>query len=502
MKRNYHRLVCDVSIIGLMTSLLILLSVSACRDTSLAEGDDVMLSFSSDTIRFDTVFTQLGSATRSIRVYNTLDQSVSITDIRLEDDGNSFFRLNVDGVSGQDFQDVTILPNDSIWVFVEVTIDPDMPLTASPFVIDDIIRFSTNGNEQVVQLEAWGQNANYIPSRFNAGEPYVLPCVNGMTVWNDPKPYVIYGRLIVQNCELVIPAGTSIYVHGGIVSNELGIFNDGLIIVDASGKINIFGEEGSPVTIQGDRLESEFEDVKGQWAGIRITDNSKGNEFHYTQIKNSVVGVRVDSAAELTLRNSIIGNTSNSGLIGIHASIQATNTLIHSNTGSGLQLVYGGDYDFKYCTVASYENQSEALALTNYLCTDPLCLEPPRVFSTSASFTNCIFSGFSSDEIFLDDISDGMDPDLFEYSFDHSIVRVDELLESDRFPNFFDNCDNCLNINSNDTLFVSIQDRDFHLDSLSIAEMKARPLAGLSFDIEGNARDNSTPDIGCYEYQY
>lgn len=487
----------------MMTSIVVVLCISACRERSFNMSPDAQLAFSVDTLRFDTVFTELGSATRSFKIFNEDEQSILIENIYLanEPGGEQFFRMNVDGIASNSLQDVEILPNDSLWVFVEVTIDPDNPLSISPFIIEDQVLIEVNGNEQVVYLEAWGQNANYFPSRFNAGVDSILLCDLGSITFDDPKPYVIYGRILIENCELILPPGTDVYVHGGVVSNDSMIYNDGLLLFGENGKLSALGELSNPVVIQGDRLESGFQDVKGQWTGLWFLSNSDGGVLEHTTIKNSLVGFRVDSMANITMNSCVIQNTSGAGIISLAGNIQASNSLIHSNNGNALQLTYGGNYLFDYCTIASYGNQSESLRLNNYLCIDPLCLQPVRINPLSAVFRNCIFSGSSSDELFLEDASDN-DPTSFNYIMENCIVKVDELLTPEQFPDFFENCEDCYNLQTDDALFLNLDENDFHLDTLSVAETKAKVLVAIPEDLDGNSRDSNTPDIGCYEYQY
>ena len=131
---------------------------TACHDDSLSTDSVIPLSFSVDTLRFDTVFTEAGSATRSFKIFNELDQAVLINSLKLENTSSSFFRLNADGFAGQDLKDIRIEPNDSIYVFAEVTIDPDNPLSISPFFIEENIEIRANDSEYTVLLEAWGQS--------------------------------------------------------------------------------------------------------------------------------------------------------------------------------------------------------------------------------------------------------------------------------------------------------------------------------------------------------
>lgn len=482
------------SIIVVITVLL-----SACnRNEVFYTEPDAMLEFSVDTLRFDTVFTELGSATRFVKAYNPYNRSIKISNISVESGSNTFFRFNVDGIPGNEAQDVEIAPNDSLYIFGEVTIDPDEPLSASPFVIEDYLVFETNGNTQRVLLQAFGQNANYIPSRFNKGEQALLSCDFGEITWDDPKPYVIYGILFIDECQLNIPAGTKIYVHGGIVRNEeLGVYNDGYIITLQNGRLNIEGTAEEPVIIQGDRLEESFQEAAAQWTGIILGKGSKNNNIAFATVKNSRFGILVDSTATLNVKNSQFYNTLGGGLIGYHSNIEAENCLVYNNGGNSVQLLFGGDYEFNYCTFSSFGVDAEALALSNFWCFDPNC-ELAKEFPLNARFKNCIITGSKADEIVLADAQANTD---FNYLFTNCIIREDELTDVEAYADFYDFCTNCIVMESSDTLFVDANEDDYHLDTLSIAEEMAMPIPAIDIDLEGNIRDAERPDIGCYEYQ-
>ncbi|MEO1714208.1 MAG: right-handed parallel beta-helix repeat-containing protein, partial [Bacteroidota bacterium] len=394
-----------------------------------------------------------------------------------------------------------------IYLFGEVTINPDEPVSSSPFVIQDELIFETNGNTQSVTLEAWGQNANYIPSRFGKGGVALLSCDLNEVVWDDPKPYVIYGVLVIDSCTLRIPAGTQIYVHGGIArtfdeNEDLVVYNDGLIFALPQGKLQVEGTLEDPVVFQGDRLEEPFGEVPGQWVGIRLA--SQGNTFTYTEVKNSLLGVLVDSAAQLSLKNTQIYNTSGPGLVGQHANIDATNCLFHNNGSFSVQLGYGGDYTFDYCTLASFGVDAPALSLSNGICYDPLC-QSFDIYRLNAAFRNSIVYGSRRDEISLSDFTAGMDPGSFNISLEDCLVRVEELLDPDEggYPDFLlTQCSPCINAGSSDPVFANVDEDDYQLDTLSLAEGQALPITGILKDLIENDRDTQTPDIGCFEYQY
>lgn len=455
-----------------------------------------MIEVSTDTLRFDTVFTTIGSATRSIKIYNLEDRAIKISGVRLSDGGN-FFRMNVDGISGSEIKDVLIQPNDSIYIFAEVTIDPNLPLSESPFIIEEELIIDGGENEIIVHLEAWGQNANYLPSRQSGGTINLLSCNLQEIILDDPKPYVIYGVLAIDSCTLVIPEGAHIYIHGGIARNDGSIYNDGLLLFLKDGKIRAEGSVNNPVIFEGDRLEPSFNDVAGQWAGIRFLAESTNNIIRYTEIKNSIIGVRVDSLAALDISESMIFNTASSGLIGYNATIQATNCLFYNNGGSAIQCIYGGNYDIQYCTIANYNNQSQGLVMTNYRCSDAQCLEDIFVLPLKTSVTNSIIDGNGEEEFILDDIYNGEEPDEFDVSLAHNIIKSDSNTDID----YLAACDQCIFKQFMDTLFVDLDEANFKLDTNSIAEQKAIPIANIMTDIIGTLRDFNNPDIGCYEFQ-
>ena len=77
------------------------------------------------------------------------------------------------------FNDLTLNSYDSIYIFIEVTIDPNG--TNLPLIVEDEIQLETNGNIKKVVLNAWGQDAYF----------HVNEIVQGL--WTNDKPHVIYG---------------------------------------------------------------------------------------------------------------------------------------------------------------------------------------------------------------------------------------------------------------------------------------------------------------------
>ena len=67
----------SVWVLSLIAGLFLLESCQS--DDGFITDSSAKLEFSVDTLRFDTVFTELGSATRFIRVYNRNDQAPNST---------------------------------------------------------------------------------------------------------------------------------------------------------------------------------------------------------------------------------------------------------------------------------------------------------------------------------------------------------------------------------------------------------------------------------------
>ena len=278
-------------------------------------------------------------------------------------------------------------------------------------------------------------------------------------------------------------------------------FNDGIIVVLENGILTVNGTEENPVTFQGDRLEESFEDLPGQWAGILFSDMATGSVFRNATIRNSIVGARVDSLAELDLFNCQFLNQSSTALLGVHAGrVYAENSLFANSGGSSVSLQYGGDYEFNYCTMTSFAAGNSSLAASNFRCTEPTCLGLLLFNEIDLSFTNCIINGDQEDQIiFADGTEETGD---FTYSFDHCVVQVDELLDNPSFATFFQFCEDCENVTISDTILLDPFAGMFSLDTMSLARDIGIPISGIERDILGVVRDASTPDVGCFELNF
>ena len=184
----------------ILVNIFVLFLIS-CEREEIITDPDVRLNFSSDTVLFDTVFTSIGSTTKQLKVYNPYDQKVRISSVYLAIGDESNFRLNINGIRNNNVNDIDIPAKDSIYIFIEVTIDPTGVNT--PMVVEDSIIFITNGNQQDVDLLAWGQDMHLINGEIISSQ-----------TWINDKPYLIYNSMMVDTgYTLTIEEGTEIYFH-------------------------------------------------------------------------------------------------------------------------------------------------------------------------------------------------------------------------------------------------------------------------------------------------
>ena len=138
-----------------------------CKKDKYITSPDARIELSADTVRFDTVFTTVGSITQSFKIKNENDQKIHLDNITLKGGTASSFKINVNGQVGPDVRDIDIEANDSIYVFVSAVLNANN--SSLPFIIQDSIQVNYNRNSRQVQLESWGQNANFLRLRGITG---------------------------------------------------------------------------------------------------------------------------------------------------------------------------------------------------------------------------------------------------------------------------------------------------------------------------------------------
>ncbi|PBQ34363.1 hypothetical protein CNR22_22155 [Sphingobacteriaceae bacterium] len=383
---------------------------SSCKKDKLLKDASAKLEFSQDSVLFDTVFTGIGSATRNVRIRNTYNQKLKISSIQLLGGSASPFIINVDGAKGTNFTDLEIAAHDSMYIFVQVNVNPTN--VNSPLIISDAIKFVVNGNEQTMILEAWGQDAYYhrpdsvikfqdgsqFPYSVATAVPNSYNKVGDEIVWKNDKPHVIYGYLVVDEYQkLKILENTKVYLN-----YKAGIW------VYAGGQIQVLGKKDKEVVFQGARREKDYADEAGQWDRIWINEGKANNIIDYAIIKNGYIGlqceflgddVKYKDTAQLVLTNTKIQNMSYWGLYCKYFTVYANNTVISNCQEHSVNISLGGGYRFAHCTFANYWSKDKVrekatLSINNYNDVQTLPL--------NLVIANCIVDGKLENEVNLD----------------------------------------------------------------------------------------------------
>ncbi len=475
------------SIIVLSVGLILILG-SCKKDDVISTDGSLKLGFSTDSVIFDTVFTTIGSVTKRLMIYNTSDNKLNISNISLAGGNLSPYRINLDGEAGAAFSDIVINGNDSLYMFVRVTIDPSN--VNNPYVVEDELLFSTNGNNQQVKLVAWGQDAHYIVAdTYIQGFPKFKVVADSLEEvhWTAERPYVIYGYAVINSYgSLIIDEGARIYFHAG---GGLWAYSDG--------QLQVLGTQTNPVTFQGDRLESAYDDVPGQWDRIWLMESRPGTNhvIKNALIKNGFIGLQTESFLRyaeniVSLENVIIQNMNGYGIFSRQYNIIAENTVVANCGGYCLAVVGGGYFDFKQSTFANYwyhsARNTPAVLINNYFLDS---LDNPLPVPIQFNLANSIIYGANEEE-FLTDLNGGADS---LYFLNHCLVKTGLKMEN---PDNFEAI-----LRNEDPLFKDYRTNDYRLDTLSPAIGIGDPTIAVDvpLDILGNVRLNH-PDDGAYQF--
>ncbi len=462
-----------IAIVGIMEF------TSCSDDTVFFTDSSAKLDIRPDTLFFDTVFTANSpripkSVNKQFVVVNPHNKSVK-TDFRLAGGANSVFRINVDGEVGPEVNQVEIRANDSVFVFVELSIDPNTDPQSLPLIVRDSIVITTNGNNQNVQLIAWGQDAHY----------FFRDTLCNVVLADKEKPYVVYGYLYVpENCNLTIREGVQMHFAPGAW-------------LYVEGTLSILGTKDEPVKMEGDRLQPDFEETAGQWGGIWLNYLSKNNRIRHADIKNGTVGIYCDSMSNngnpnVVIENTLVSNMSFDGLSGKMSYIRASNS-VFANCGRYTFLgLWGGAYDLKHCTFVTYGydfgRRDPTFALNNVEINE--FFQIVRTFPIQYNIQNCIIDGSLNEEVSFGFV--GRDnTDLFpgDTVFSNNLVRTELDLDNGSRTNV---------LNQNPS-FVNFKAHDYHLESSSFARDIGADV-GIATDFDENSRDDK-PDAGAFEFQ-
>ena len=467
------------------TLTLLILSITiflaTCKKDSFITSPDAQVTITADSLKYDTVFTTTGSVTQSFKIINENNQKLNISSVRLMGGNSSAFKINADGITGPQINNIEIAASDSIYIFVSVIINQNV--NNLPFIVRDSIKINYNGVDRWVQLEAWGQNAYFFRDK----------AITIDQTWTNDLPYVVLGSLfIAQNKTLTIDKGCRIYVHA-----------DAPVVVNGTLLVNGQKDSIDRVYFRGDRLDDPYRDFPASWPGIFFTSSSKDNILNFAVLKNAYQAIAAEDLSstapnpKVTLNECVIDNAYDAGIITLNSSIKATNCLV-SNCGKNLYLLKGGDYQFTHCTIASYSNsfilhRDPVLLVSNYIKLNNV----PQTATLNALFQNCIFWGGGgllddSDEVVVS-ILGANTPVIFN----NDVLKVNNNPQNSTLNS------TTIQLKNQNPLFDSIDVPknyyDFRLRSNSPAKDKGAN-TGVTIDLDGTSRPaGAAPDIGCYE---
>ncbi|WP_421941567.1 hypothetical protein [Pedobacter sp.] len=447
--------------------LLCSVLISACRKNERITADPTAkLKFYQDSVLFDTVFTAVGSVTKKLKVLNPYHDALNITEIKLAGGSSSPFSLNINGQGGPNRNNVILNGQDSLNILVKVLIDPGTK--ELPFLVQDSIVLITNGNKQVIQLLAYGQNAVFV-NQTN---------INTNTTWNKALPYVVSNSVTVKNgATLTIEAGARI------------LFNkDATLFVDGALQVN--GTVSEPVEFGSERLEAIYNDLPGQWKGLYFRKTGKG-VINHSVIKNASIGIAADSLSstgnpKLILANSVIKNMQVAAYIGYHTDLTAFNNLFYNCGNYLIYAVGGGNYNLKQNTFAGFNltfpRKTAALTFSDYL-------SAKAYNRLQLNLTNNIIWGNLTNEL----------------DIQHKTAAVVQSTLVNNLIKTTSGNYNANNLTNLDPLFTSVNAENFELSNASPALKKGINLntdpyysGYLNKDLKGKVRFFPS-SLGCYE---
>ncbi len=467
---------------------LLLIHLGACKKNTFITDNGAGLVFELDTLTFDTVFTNLGNATRRFKVYNPHKQPIKIESVWLGGGNSSDYNLNIDGYTGHSTSNIEVPAGDSIYIFANVFIDPNN----GDAIREDSVMFQTiGGGTQRVILHAYGWNANYV------GQVGYQTTFFGDTTLIPGKPYIFMGYVRFVDACITILGGTEIFMFGGPSTIPGG---RAAIIIDSNAciKSNVNGFLDNPVEIKTHRLEPDYQLITFHHQGIILRNNSRDNQIYGTIIRNGVDGIQVEGQSvnanpKLEIKNSYIYNVDRSGILAVDGDIDAENLIIANSNQYNIVTIYGGTYDFRHCTFANVGaglvSRSEPILSFRDYYVDGNQVVYVNSNPSHAYFTNSIIYGTKREEVeFL--FANGSNND-YPFSFDHCLMKVDTFEQ-----NILSTC-----IKNQNPLFVDEDEFIYEIDSSgSPAKGNAKPIGVLRDALRRN-RGVNTPSIGAYEVQ-
>ena len=449
---------------------------SSCIEDGFTTSPSDVLAFNRDTVAFDTVITLQGTATKQMVVYNRSNKQINISSIKVAGNATKgHFHLNVDGIRGDEFSNVEIRGNDSIYIFIEAYLD-EMERD-EPTLLEDRLLFETNGKTQSVLLSAWGQDVVRV----------LGDTISRNTRFTANKPYLIYDTMYVApNVTLTLDAGTTLLFHDKAAMR-------------CAGRMLANGTAEEPITFRGDRLdrivgETSFDIMSGQWGGVIFTPPTMGNVLKHVIMKGSSIGMHCSAYGDtvncaLKLVNCVLTNSASTCLATATCYVEAIGTEF-SDAAEEVAYFAGGKVKASQCTFANnYLFVVPSFPIVNIFNVE---YSDGTIGRIKACFDNCILHGLSPE------INEG-ELDDFDVYMRYCLFKSDGDNDS-----HFINC-----VWEGDPKFLTVRDDyifDYRLGNESDAIGKGNPSlcpAEARYDRYGNDRlASGAIDLGAYVWTF
>ncbi|MCA8832518.1 hypothetical protein [Hymenobacter pini] len=481
------------------------------KEDIITTDGSARLEFAQDTVKFDTVFTSVGTVSKRLWVYNRNARAVRVAEISLQSRPGVTYSLLVNGEPTLMARDVEIRGKDSLLVLVRATIDPT-PSDLKPFLVVDDLKFHTNGNDQVVKLLSYGQNAYF----HNQEE------IRRNTIWKADKPHVIFDYAFVDSLvTLTIEPGTRIYSHAGAALLVGGTLRCN---ADFRPTAELKPTDRNFVRFQADRREEQYQDTPGQWGGIWFLSSSRDNVVRFTEIKNSAFGLLLLNPRvlrpfpSLIVENAVIQNISsakqaftNAGvqialdgaaLYAFSGNVTARNVLMTNCEQTAVTGILGSSLQLDYCTIANYSTLANRQTPSVLLAATVKVNNQVKTAAPSLRLRNSIVWGSMREGEELEFV-DG-EQYVGNISISNSVLKTKKYdnttaLGQRKNGNILNPAEGTTFLFKSTPLRFRGKTLDFQLDTLSPASNKAVPLSGLTRDLLNRPRSSTTPDIGAYE---
>lgn len=335
--------------LGLFTTIALLTS---CISEEISFDSSSQPVFSVEQLTMAPLLSGQTSPTYRLKIFNPASKGILINSVTVDGNTSGVFRFNIDGLSGDSFEDITIRGGDSIYMFI----DAHIPDTGSGPYTSKVL-FNTAGQTKTLFIEAPVIEAQILES----------PIINSTSSWTGN--YYIKGQAMVEkDSELIIGQGSGLFFAPGAS-------------LTVAGKLNMQGTLDLPVMAQGDRFDDivpgvSYDMIGGQWKGITLQEDAS-LEASYSCILNTENTLIMAPGSSATLFNCQLHNASTAVITATEAAIVATGCEI-TDAAENVIALESSNAQFSQCTIANFY-------LLSYPTKPIISLTGDNIFDTSNS---------------------------------------------------------------------------------------------------------------------